>query len=167
MQIRKLMPWGTSCQPVLVRREAVPFRSTAESVERLFEELGRDFLGASPWTGAPAGAFVPRIDMAQTQDLLRVEAELPGLEEKDVEISLSDDVLVLRGEKKAEQRSEKDGWQRFERSFGSFERAFELPFEVDAERASARFKSGVLVIELPKAASARERVRKIEIRSSN
>jgi HSP20 family protein len=123
-------------------------------------EIDRWFGDFSP------GAFQPRVDVVDDGDALRVTAELPGMDSKDVEILLEDDYLVLRGEKKLEVRGEdqEQGCYHVERSFGSFQRIIPLPDGVDADRAEASFENGTLTIRLPKLSGERPRERRLEIR---
>ena len=116
------------------------------------------------WFGdfSPA-AFNPRVDVVDDGDALRITAELPGMERQDVEVTVEDDFIVLRGEKKLEKKNEEKGCYRVERSFGSFQRVIPLPEGVEPDRAEARFENGTLTIRLPKAASAKSEGRKLEI----
>jgi len=121
------------------------------SIERLFDDM---------WRGVatqPAAAFAPRLDVVERESELLVNAELPGLEEKDFSLEVHGNVLTLRGEKRSEHEERKQGWHWNERSYGSFRRVVELPVEVDADKASASFKNGVLTVTLPKAESAKVR----------
>lgn len=125
-----------------------------------------DIAGLDRWYGdfSPA-KFAPSIDIADEKKHLRITAELPGLEEKDVDLTVQEGVLVIRGEKKLENVTEEDGYYRTECSYGSFERAIPLPVEVDAERAEATFKRGVLTVRLPKVGGETAR-RQIPIRGT-
>src|SRR5690606_21226864 len=96
---------------------------------------------------------------------LEVSVELPGLEEKDVELTVDRDTLTIKGEKRWEHKEDDKDRHYVERRYGRFERSLSLPFEVDREKASASFKKGVLTIDLPKAAEARDQSRRIGIRS--
>jgi HSP20 family protein len=132
-------------------------------MNRLFDEVSRGF-------GLPAGGLVgstgwPIVDVAETEKEIRVTAELPGLTEKDVEIVLNDDVLTLKGERKAEKDGEKDGVVFSERFFGRFQRMIPLAAEVDRDKVSASMKDGVLNIVLPKSATAKEKAKRIPIGS--
>ena len=101
--------------------------------------------------GAPARrGWVPALDFAETPDTYVVHVELPGVDPKDVEISIEDGRLEIAGEKSAEQSEEKQGWFRVERSHGSFRRALDLPGAVDTGKVKAEAKNGVLTITLPK-----------------
>jgi HSP20 family protein len=105
----------------------------------------------------------PSVDVTETDDEVRIEAELPGVDEKDVEVTLADDVLTIRGEKRAEAGGDDKGRRWSERTFGSFERALRLAGPVQADQAKATFHNGVLQVRVPKSAEEKERVRKIPI----
>ena len=152
--------WRRNRRTLPVRREEHPVLSLHREMNRLFEDFWRGFDFLSPFEdGGSWGVFTPRVDVEETADEVRVTAELPGLEEKDFELTLSGDTLVLRGEKREEREDEARGWH--ERSYGSFERTVALPVEVDADRATAQFKNGVLRVRLPK--SAKEQGKRIPI----
>jgi HSP20 family protein len=109
--------------------------------------------------------MAPRIDVSETKDALEVTAELPGIDEKDVEVTLSEGMLTIRGEKKTE-RDEQDAsknWHVTERSYGAFSRSIALPFEPDAEKVEAKFEKGVLRVKLPKPPEVAKKQQKIEI----
>ena len=109
--------------------------------------------------------FTPRLDVEEKDDEVTVTAELPGVDQKDFELSLADDeTLVIKGEKREEHEDEKRGWR--ERSYGRFERMISLPSEVDPDKVSAQFKNGVLTVRLPKSQTARQRSKRIEIAAS-
>jgi HSP20 family protein len=93
---------------------------------------------------------------------VRVSAELPGMDEKDVEVLVDNDVLTIRGEKKSD--SENHGRHFSERYYGRFERSLALPFEVDEEKAEASFKNGVLTVTIPKSATAKDTAKRITIK---
>jgi HSP20 family protein len=138
---------------------------------RMMGDFLRDPLGSltqiDRWFGDfSPGGFQPRIDVVDDGDALRITAELPGMERRDVDVVLEDDYLVLRGEKKLEARGEdrEKGCYHVERAFGSFQRILPLPDGVDTERAEAKFENGTLTIRLPKAATARSKERRLEIK---
>jgi len=112
--------------------------------------------------GCGTALLSPAIDVAEDGAAITVSAELPGLERKDVEVSVKDGVLAIRGEKRREAGSDEGRFHRVERRYGSFYRALSLPETVDAEGIDARFKDGVLVVTLPKRPEAKARA--IEIR---
>jgi HSP20 family protein len=108
------------------------------------------------WTPLPAlGAWEPKVDVTETKDTITVKAELPGVEQKDIAVTLDDDVLTIKGETE-EKKEEKDTrYHRVERSYGSFARAMRLPAAVDGSKTTASFKDGVVTITLPKAPEAK------------
>jgi HSP20 family protein len=145
----------------------VPFWSLAPAAysgfDRLFDELwGR---AGSAQRVAGASEFTPRMDVEETADAIRVTAELPGLEDKDFEVLLEGDVLVIKGERRDEHPEERKGFYHLERRSGSFRRALRLPFEPAAETLRASYKSGVLRIEVPKP-EEKSRVRAIPVTAS-
>ncbi len=99
-------------------------------------------------------SFRPRIDVVEDKDALRVTAELPGMERDDLHISVDNDVLILRGEKKLESKQDERGCYRIERAFGRFERLIPLPDGLDLNSAEATFDKGVLTIRIPKSAAS-------------
>ena len=154
-----------------------PVLALREEMERLFDDfftgwsmgsIRRRPFGANPWRrfqGMFESTF-PTADLVEDEAAYRITAELPGISDKDVEISLAGDVLTLKGEKK-EEREEK-GQNRYltERRFGSFQRSFALPEDADPEKIDAEFKNGVLTVILPKRPDAQAKQRRIEVRST-
>lgn len=130
-----------------------------EDLNRLF----RGFWGREPhWNVAPT-AFLPPVDVAETRELYRVSVELPGLTQADVKVTVVDNALVIRGEKK-DTREEKDvNYHRVERTCGRFERALQLGTQVDRNKIRATMKDGVLLVEVPKMEEAREREISVEV----
>jgi HSP20 family protein len=108
----------------------------------------------------------PRMDVTEKNGIIEITAELPGLEEKDVEITLVDDVLTLKGEKKTEREEKSENRYLVERSYGAFSRSIELPEGVKPEDIKASMSKGVLTVTLPKPAQAVPEGRKIEIQGS-
>ena len=139
------------------------FSSLHREIDRVFD----DFTHGEHWPfralSAGNGKLSPDIDVSETDKNIEVTAELPGVDEKDVDVSLSDDMLTIKGEKKSEtEKTEKD-YHLVERSYGSFERVTQLPCEVDADKVKAKFKQGVLKITLPKSQTAKAKAHKIAI----
>lgn len=165
MANRDLTPWrATGLQPF--GRD--PFASFRREMDRLFDDFfapaeARSF-APSAQGGQGAGMIMPSVDVHETDQAFMVTAELPGIDLKDVELSLDDNVLTLRGEKRSEGNEEQGGRRYSERSFGRFERSIPLPAEVDAERVEASCENGVLKVTLPKNMQARDRSRRIEIK---
>jgi HSP20 family protein len=148
--------------PSFFGRGEDPFRSLFQEVQRTFEDFSR----RTPFLRFGSDMLSPKIDVAESKDAIEVTAELPGVDEKDVDVTLADDVLTIRGEKRTE-RDEQDkdkNWHVVERGFGSFTRAIPLPFDADASKVEAKFDKGVLRIRLPKPAEAAKKQQKIEIK---
>ncbi len=165
MSVRDLIPWGRSNDraPAPYREDdRHPFLSLHREMNRVFDDFFRDFDMRLPMMGG--GGFNggwPHMDMSETDKELTITAELPGMEEKDVELLLEDGVLRLRGEKRAE--SEDKERQFSERYYGRFERRIPLDAEVQADKAEARFRNGVLTVKLPKNPEAQPKSRRISI----
>jgi HSP20 family protein len=156
MPISDLIPWKREKQVPVRREEENPLWAFRREMDRLFD----DFFGA--WGGralAPFGegwgAFSPQVDVAEMEDEIKVSAELPGLDNEDIDVSLSDDVLTISGEKKEEKEEKGKNYYRSERSYGAFRRDIPLPSQVDADKVDAVFQKGVLTITLPKTAEAK------------
>jgi HSP20 family protein len=111
----------------------------------------------------PAGVVNPAIDVTESDDAITLTAELPGLAEEDVDLTVRDGMLTLKGEKKHKHDEEKDNVHMTERSYGSFQRSMPVPDRVDAEKISAKFEKGVLKVVMPKKAEAVASARKIAI----
>ena len=106
----------------------------------------------------------PVVDVAEDEKAYRITAELPGLEPKDIELSVSGDRLVLRGEKREEKEQKDKNYYMSERAYGSFQRAFALPEGIDRDKIAAELAKGVLTITLPKTAEAQKPAQKIEVK---
>ena len=112
------------------------------------------------------GKMAPRIDVSETDKTVEVTAELPGVEEADIDVSLKDDVLTIKGEKKSETKTEEKDYRMVERSYGAYERSVRLPCEVKDDKVDAKFKNGVLTITLPKSTDAEQKVKKIPVKAN-
>lgn len=142
------------------RNPLVPIR---HDLNRLFDEL----LDVSAWplrSVAHVDVFSPKIDVVDDENELRVSAELPGMEEKDIAITLDSDGLRIEGEKKEEREEKGKGFYATERSYGSFVRVIPLPYEVDHDKVEAKFKKGVLTVRMPKVADAKAERKQIPIK---
>lgn len=151
-----------------IRRDVPALRFGAHPALPLVDEVNRlfdDFFSEHPLSAATP-AFAPKLEIEEREKDVRISAELPGLEEKDFELSFDDGVLTLRGEKRSESTTEKGGWTRSERSYGRFERRLALPCEVVADKASAEFKRGVLTVTLPKVEEPKPRAVSIPIKGA-
>ena len=138
-----------------------PFRD----LRNLQDEMTRLFTGVMPASSnreeMTRGAWAPSVDIYEDKERLILEAELPGMNRDDFEISVENNVITLRGERKFEKKTEGDNYHRVERSYGAFTRSFTLPQSVTAEGATADFENGVLRVSLPKREETK--ARKIEI----
>ena len=139
------------------------FTSLQREIDRLFEDFGRGFPNL-PAFGGNGAKLMPSIDVTETDKEIEITAELPGLEEKDVQINVADNLLTIRGEKKAEKEEKDKNYRLVERSYGSFERTLELPEGVNADAIKANIAKGVLKVTVPKPAPAQ--VKKIDVKAA-
>ena len=102
----------------------------------------------------PGGEWAPKADMSETKDAVVVKAEIPGVEQKDINVSLQDQVLTIKGEKRQEKEEKDEKYHRVERAWGTFTRSFRMPTAVAADKVTATFKDGTLTVTLPKAPGA-------------
>jgi HSP20 family protein len=124
-----------------------------EPLSRLFESFFNDMQGEE----VSNRGWVPPVDIQETEEGYRLQAELPGLTKEDIQITLENNVLRLTGERKFEREAKKDSFHRIERTYGSFSRAFALPNQVNAEGVQASFENGILTLTIPKAEQAKPR----------
>ncbi len=136
-------------------------------VQKLFNQMLEDFWDtrALPQNTKPMAGFSPKINVKESDHTLQVSAELPGMDEKDIDVSIDKQYLTISGEKKAESQRDEKGVHYYECSYGSFARKIPLPFEVNLEKVDASFKKGVLNIQLEKAEAAKVLSRKIPIQN--
>ena len=134
--------------------DLIPFRRTGSpDLFKEMEELTRHFWEGFPLRDPTIGEGVdwtPSLDITETGKTIEVKAELPGMEKKDIDITLDGDLLVIKGEKKHETEEKDRCYHRVERRYGSFYRSVRLPYEVKDEKIDASFKDGVLTVKLPK-----------------
>jgi HSP20 family protein len=146
------------------RTEIDPFRdmlSIQDEINRLFDFT----LGRRPFerAGLLEGAWAPAVDMYEDENKVVVKAELPGMTEKDIEVSVLDNTLTIKGEKKKEEEKKEENYHRIERAYGAFQRSMPLPTAVAVDKVKASFKNGVLEIELPKKEEAKPKQIKISV----
>lgn len=159
MSRRSLLPFSRNRLPEGV--ESLP--ELRHEMNRLFDNFFTGF--DLPWFGGnESRVLTPRVDVSESDQEIHIAAELPGLDEKDVEVTVTDDTLTIRGEKKEESERKEHNYHMMERSYGTFSRTLRLPFTVDAEQAKAVFRDGVLQITLPKPKGVQQRTHKIEVR---
>jgi len=153
-----------------------PFESLRQEMDRLFDDFTRGF-GRFPSSrslfdvepvlryGTSVGLSAPAVDVVEKEKEYQITAELPGLDEKDIEVNVADDVLSIRGEKKEEWEEKDKNYHLSERRYGSFQRTFQLPSGIDAENIAATFQKGVLTVTLPKTPEAQKKEKKIAIQA--
>ena len=161
MNMRDLIPWGRSSSSVpspLHGDETSPFLTLHREMNRLFDDVFRGFDAPSAF-GRGTMAW-PRVEVTETDKAVTVTAELPGLEEKDVEVLISDGLLTIKGEKRAESQ---DQDRRFsERFYGQFARQFPVG-EVEEDKVEASFNNGVLTVTLPKSERVQAKAKRVPI----
>ena len=164
VEVKKTAPAQTSAPDI--------WQSFRSEMDRLFDRFGfpslrRVFDIEPAWRSASSFSFsVPAIDMSEDEKAYKISAELPGIDAKDIDVSVSGDMLVLKGEKRQEKEEKDKNYHFSERAYGSFQRAFDLPASVDRDKVAADFSKGVLTITLPKTAEAQKPQKKIEIKSA-
>jgi HSP20 family protein len=167
-----------------VKREAMepsftrawhPFESLHREIDRLFDDFGMGLrwpFGRSLFAAEPlfqrelAWPKMPAVDVIESEKGYEITADLPGMDEKNIEVKVSDGVLTMKGERQEEKEEKKKDYYLQERSFGSFQRSFELPESVDADKIEASFKKGVLTVKLPKKPEAQKPAKKIEVKAA-
>lgn len=159
MNLRSLVPFRDRATPA--GPEAFLFGPLQREIDRLFEDFTRGLNVVGP---QGQSTLMPKVDVTETDKEIVLTAELPGLERKDIDISLEDNVLTIRGEKKVEEekKDEKKNYHVSERSYGMFYRALELPAGIDPKSIQATMSNGVLKITIPK--PARSEAQKIEVK---
>ncbi len=165
MNIKSLIPWSRRNVPVM-REQENPFYSLQRSINQVFDNFldGFDF---SPFGfESSMTSFRPRLDVSETDSDFRITVELPGMDEKDVEVSLVNNHLTLRGEKKAEKEDKQRDYYSLERSYGLFERTVPVPEGVDLDKVEASFRKGILTVTLPKSAEFQKERKRIPIKAA-
>jgi HSP20 family protein len=153
-----------------------PFDSLRREIDQLFDEFDggvwrwpfrRSLFDIEPFRRSEAGfGAIPAVDVTESDKAYEIAAELPGMSDKNVEVKLADGVLTIKGEKQEEKEEKKKDYYLHERSFGSFQRAFQVPDGVDADKIEASFKNGVLTVTLPKSAQAQKTAKKIDVKAA-
>lgn len=152
---KSLIPW----------EDENPFVSLRKQMDRVFDEFWKDFPSLGLLGQTRQGAFSPRVDLTDTEHALKIAAEVPGMDEKDIDVTLTKDALTIKGEKKEEKEEKTSDYYRTERSYGSFVRTIPLPAEVDPTKVQASLKKGVLMITLPKTSKAIQEAKKISVKA--
>lgn len=139
----EIMPWRS--------RQMSPISSLQSEMNRMFEDFFNQPFGLPLQRVRTQAAVVPALDVKEDESSIVVTAELPGIDRNDIEISVQDDMLEIRGQKSEEHKNEQENYYMVERSYGAFARRITLPAEVDSEQAEATMNNGVLTLYLPKA----------------
>lgn len=161
MTIRNLVPFGKKSVPVR-REDENPFSLLRREIDSLFDNFFRGF-DMEPFESR-MGAFSPKVDVTENDKEIKISAELPGMDEKDIDVSLQNDMLTIKGQKREEKEDKGKDYYRMERSYGSFSRSIPLPVEVETDKVDAKFKKGVLSITLPKTAKSVAETKKIAVK---
>jgi HSP20 family protein len=144
-------------------REVIPFRDFEGMRKEMDRLWGSLFEGGLKRGGNGEVQWIPSLDLSETKSDLVVNAELPGIDPKDVDISLNDGLLTIQGERKQEKEEKGEDFHHIERTYGSFSRSVRLPKEVKQDKINASFKNGVLKIVLPKSEEAKKKEIKIKV----
>ena len=183
MSLKSILPWKRDGKKLPIQRDAdvmdnteYPLLSLQNEMNRLFEDFWQnpfsmrpfatfDRMWPSTMSGSTWSGFNPNVDISETDREIKLEAELPGLDEKDIEISISEDVLTIKGEKRHENKRKENNYYYAERSYGTFTRQFALPNAVDEDKIDATFKKGILTITMPKRPEVVEQRKRIAIKT--
>jgi HSP20 family protein len=154
-------------------RDWQPLERLRDEVDRIFDEFRRgtwpnpfrrsSFDDEPFWRHGLSWAATPAVDIVEKDNAYEITAELPGIDEKNIEVQFSDGTLAIKGEKTDEKEEKKKDYYLSERRYGSFHRSFRVPDGVDADRIEAQFKNGVLTVTMPKSADAKKKERKIAV----
>jgi HSP20 family protein len=153
-----------------------PFENLRQEIDRLFDNFdgawwhspfGRSAFDVAPfWRREQAWPAAPAVDIAETDKAYEITAELPGMDEKNIEVKLADGVLTIKGEKQEEKEEKKKDYYLSERSFGSFQRSFQVPDGIDADKIEANFNKGLLTVMLPKSEQGQKAAKKITVKAA-
>jgi HSP20 family protein len=160
-------------EPATTAQAWQPIETLRKEIDRLFDNFGQDFW-RSPfraladfeplWSSKPATSFA--VDITENEQAYEIAAELPGMDEKDIDVNVVNGGLTIKGEKKDEKEEKKEDYYVSERRYGSFQRYFRVPDGVDTDKIEASFKKGVLTVTLPKKAEAQKPAKKIDIKAA-
>ncbi|MEW6166622.1 MAG: Hsp20/alpha crystallin family protein [Pseudomonadota bacterium] len=175
--LSKWAPWNwlrreQESRPLAVQRggrESAPLWRLHDEIDRVFDDFFRGFgfpglLAGDDWPRLePAQLLRPQLDIAESKNAYEISVEVPGVEQNDLELSVNDGVLSIRGEKRQEKRENGDRFHRVERSYGAFQRELSLPADADTDRIEASFRNGVVRIRVPRRADAVAESKRIPI----
>ncbi|MCU4138567.1 MAG: Small heat shock protein IbpA [Thermodesulfobacteria bacterium] len=137
-----------------------PIQELKKEMDRIWQDFFGKSLLSEKWESIE---WIPAVDVSETDNEIIVKVDVPGVKPEDMEISLSDNVLIIKGEKKKEEEEKKENFYRMERYYGSFMRSIQLPCEIEEDKISATYKNGVLKIVLPKKPEEKKKVIKINV----
>jgi HSP20 family protein len=169
---KKMPAKSEAGEPERVPAERWPLASLRREIDRLFDDFHLGGFRRSLarfdvepfWRGVTGFGAVPAVDIAEKDKEYEVTAELPGMDEKNIDVKFADGVLTIKGEKQEEKEEKKKDFYLSERRYGSFQRSFQVPKGVDADKIEAKFANGVLTVRLPKSAEAQKSEKKIAIK---
>jgi len=164
MAVRDIVPWSLGKKGLQVRHAESPFAVLHKEMDELFDSFRREFFELEPFESRLT-SFSPRIDVSESEKEIMVTAELPGMDEKDVELSINREALTIKGEKREEKEEKGKTYYRMERAFGGFTRTIPLPAEADIDKVEASYKKGVLRILVPKTEKALKETKKISVKA--
>ena len=161
MKFENLIPtqWNSYSKPVRYNPE-YPFFTLDGDMDRFLNHLNTDFFD---FRTIPEQNHFPKVDVTETKNEFSISAELPGMDDKDIDVTLGDGTLTLKGEKKVEKEDKQGEFYSRERSYGSFQRTFKVPETIDQNKINASFNKGILTVKLPKTLESRKEVKKIPI----
>ena len=161
MKFENLIPtqWDPYSKPVRYNPE-YPFFTLDGDMDRFLNHLNTDFFD---FRTIPEQNHFPKVDVTETKNEFSISAELPGIDDKDIDVTLDDGTLTLKGEKKVEKEDKQGEFYSRERSYGSFQRTFKVPETIDQNKINASFNKGILTVKLPKTLESRKEVKKIAI----
>lgn len=166
MKIRDMVPVGWHKEDLFGPESR--FDSFQKETKRFFDGFSQSMFNLAPMRPGWWSSFaevMPHMDVYEDSDAVEITAELPGMDEKDITISLSHGILTIKGEKKAERKIDRKDYFRMERSYGSFQRSIPIHFDIEKDKIDASFKKGVLTIKLPKDPKAKGEGAKIAVRT--
>lgn len=166
MPVKNLLPSIRRRSDILGKQEEHPFYTLQQEMNRVFDAFFKDF-DMLPFgtTREKFSGFYPSLDVKESDKEVDIKAELPGMDEKDVEVLLADNSVTIKGEKKEEKEDKGKDYYHMERSYGAFNRVVPLPHGLDTDKAEAHYKNGVLTIKIPKTEEAKAKVKNVSIKT--
>lgn len=146
-----------------MRRRTEMLHPLEREMNRMFEDFWLSPFGESErW----AGTYLPPVNVREEDNQVMVSAELPGMEDRDIDVTVTRDAVRISGEKKEEAETKEEDFYRMESCYGRFDRVVDLPAEVDEDKANAEFKNGVLTVSMPKSEESKTKTKKIPVKAS-